>query len=125
MARTTLKSKCTKCGKVLPVGEFYKDKSQKSGHSPWCKGCEKAYNRAYYRGLKAAKVERVADIPVKNTRAKKAFAEAMRSERVKRSSATPKAGGRQAATSRVVKVTKATPAKAKAMVAAGRKAKKA
>lgn len=31
--------KCTKCKKVLPISEFYKNRSTKDGLSRWCKDC--------------------------------------------------------------------------------------
>ncbi len=31
--------KCTKCKKILPVSEFYKNRSIKGGYSRWCKQC--------------------------------------------------------------------------------------
>jgi hypothetical protein len=35
--------KCTKCGLVLPIDGFYKNKSEKSGTDAWCKNCAKAH----------------------------------------------------------------------------------
>ncbi len=31
--------KCTSCGEVKPLTLFYKDKTKKNGHHPWCKKC--------------------------------------------------------------------------------------
>jgi NAD-dependent SIR2 family protein deacetylase len=63
MARTTtLKTAtCTRCKKRRKVEEFYKDKSTKSGHSPWCKTCEREYNRLYRARLKEAGVKKISD----------------------------------------------------------------
>jgi hypothetical protein len=40
---------------------FYRDKSTKSGFSPWCKDAEREYNKAYREGLKEAGSNRKAD----------------------------------------------------------------
>jgi hypothetical protein len=98
MARTTRKSNvptkvCTKSGKSFPATTefFYKDKSQKDGLSPWSKDAERAYNAAYAAALKKAGVTRVKDMTEKQ---RKAFATAMRAERVTRgthTNRTPKA----------------------------------
>lgn len=80
--------RCTKTGEILPMTSefFYKDKSSKDGFSPWSKAAEKAYNRAYYAGLKQAKVTRKGDIAEgrKGANARKAFEAEMTVERVKR-----------------------------------------
>ncbi len=34
---------CHKCGRELPVSEFYKDKTRKDGLRPYCKECRKEY----------------------------------------------------------------------------------
>jgi predicted nucleic acid-binding Zn-ribbon protein len=39
--------KCTKCGEIKSVKEFYKDK-RKDGLFPWCKECVSKTRRAYY-----------------------------------------------------------------------------
>lgn len=36
MAKT---KKCTKCGRELPLSEFYNDSTKKDGHSSLCKRC--------------------------------------------------------------------------------------
>ncbi len=33
--------RCTKCGKLKPFSEFYRDSYQKSGYRPSCKSCSK------------------------------------------------------------------------------------
>jgi|19_taG_2_1085344.scaffolds.fasta_scaffold31053_1 hypothetical protein len=38
--------KCTKCGEVKPLEEFYKSKRSKGGRVSACKSCYKAYNEA-------------------------------------------------------------------------------
>ena len=92
MARTPTQKGCTKCGRTLAVGEFYKDKSQKGGRSPWCKSCERSYNKAYRAGLKKADAPRKADIA--EAKGVKAFETTMKPERVKR---TKRDGTRTAA----------------------------
>ena len=65
MARIT--KVCTRTGlKVTGNAEriaqdFYRDKSQKDGFSPWCKAAEREYNRAYNKAKKEAGVARKAD----------------------------------------------------------------
>lgn len=85
------KKRCSKSGKVMPATTefFYRDKSQKDGLSPWSKDAERAYNKAYYAGLKAAKAPKVAEITT--PKAKKAFAATMAPERVTRKKAAAKA----------------------------------
>lgn len=39
--------KCSKCNKSLEESEFDKRKTSKSGYSPWCKDCRRAYSRKY------------------------------------------------------------------------------
>lgn len=81
---------CTKTGEefvgtVEELAEFfYRDKSQKDGLSPWCKAAERAYNKAYYAGLKKAKAPKKAEIAT--PKAKKAFEDTMAPERVTRKS---------------------------------------
>jgi transcription elongation factor Elf1 len=36
------KAFCAVCGKTKPVADFYASKTSKSGHSFWCKDCNKA-----------------------------------------------------------------------------------
>ena len=38
---------CYRCGKELPITTFSKNKSNKSGHSYWCKDCNKEYSKIY------------------------------------------------------------------------------
>ena len=63
MARTARKV-CTFTGESLPATpeNFYRDKSQKDGLSPWSKAGERAYNKAYHAALKAQGVGRVGDL---------------------------------------------------------------
>ena len=39
--------KCSKCGRELPVSEFYKDSKAKDGLQGWCKACRNKYNQTY------------------------------------------------------------------------------
>jgi len=116
--------RCTKTGEVLPMTPefFYRDKSSKDGFSPWSKLAEKAYNRAYYDGLKQAKVTRKGDIPAgaKGAKGRKAYEESLTPERVKRGThrskvvtetpETPKAAPKARTSTRQAKA--ATPRKA-------------
>jgi len=54
MAASTSK-KCTRCSKRRKVAQFYKDNSNKSGSSPWCKACERDYAKEYAARKKAEK----------------------------------------------------------------------
>lgn len=43
---------CSKCGKELPISEFYKNKNKKDGLSSYCKECNKQYyndNSEYFK----------------------------------------------------------------------------
>jgi hypothetical protein len=88
--KNIIEKTCTKTGETF-VGTqdelaefFYRDKSQKDGLSPWCKAAEKAYNKAYYAGLKKAKAPKKALIATPKN--KKAFEDVMAPERVARKS---------------------------------------
>jgi len=39
--------RCSKCGEVKPLEDFYKNKSRKHGVSSLCKSCESAYRKQY------------------------------------------------------------------------------
>ena len=39
--------RCTKCGAVKPVAEFYKDSNKASGHRAYCAECARKYQRRY------------------------------------------------------------------------------
>lgn len=41
--------KCTKCGEIKDVSEFYKKRKNKSGLCPWCKNCEKKRYLLWYK----------------------------------------------------------------------------
>ena len=38
---------CNKCNSVLPLTEYYKDKSSHDGHQRYCKHCVKKYQTAF------------------------------------------------------------------------------
>lgn len=40
---------CTKCGETKPIIEFYKNRTCKDGHSPWCKACDKEKGRKWQK----------------------------------------------------------------------------
>lgn len=40
---------CKRCGRELPLSEFYKDKNCKDGLNYWCKECSKQYKKQYYQ----------------------------------------------------------------------------
>ena len=47
--------KCNKCGEVLPLHMFGKNKRTKDNLKVWCKTCSKKYNKAYYEENKEKK----------------------------------------------------------------------
>ena len=70
MVKAGKAKRCTRegceCGNVvLKVEAFYRDKSQASGRSPWCKAAERAYNAEYYAKLKKQGVARLSDVQEK------------------------------------------------------------
>ena len=46
--------RCSKCGRILPLSDFYRDKQTKDGLSCWCKACIKAKKAQYYQENKEA-----------------------------------------------------------------------
>ena len=38
---------CSKCGRILPVDNFYKDSKAKDGLQCWCKGCKSEHNQTH------------------------------------------------------------------------------
>ena len=46
--------RCSKCGRILPITEFHKDKSRKDGLQCWCKDCQKAMKKEWYQSNKDA-----------------------------------------------------------------------
>ena len=49
---------CKKCGRELPLSEFYKHKTTKDGLIPWCKSCLKEYNKIRYETHKSDVITR-------------------------------------------------------------------
>lgn len=41
--------RCSHCGRVLPVGSFYRSSRNTDGYQCWCKDCQRAYNRSSSR----------------------------------------------------------------------------
>lgn len=54
----TLTKTCTKCGRTLPLSDFYADKKNTDGHRSWCKDCCKELNKENYSRLTAQKSEK-------------------------------------------------------------------
>lgn len=83
LTKTCTKTQETFTGTQDELAEFfYRDKSQKDGLSPWCKAAEKAYNKAYFSGLKKANAQKKALIEDEKDLA--TFERVMKGERVKR-----------------------------------------
>ena len=55
MAETIISKQCTKCTNILPISEFFRDKSHKDGHSTQCKKCRMA-QREIYRKTEKGKI---------------------------------------------------------------------
>ena len=53
--------RCSKCGRILPLSDFYRDKQTKDGLSCWCKACIKAKQADYYQENKDAIAQKHAD----------------------------------------------------------------
>lgn len=51
--------RCTKCGELKPLSEFYRDCYQKSGYRPSCKSCNKKLTSDYKNKLQQLKMKRV------------------------------------------------------------------
>lgn len=47
--------KCTKCGRLLPLTEFYRTKNSKSGRRAECRSCAMSYNKKRRERLKEKK----------------------------------------------------------------------
>jgi len=41
--RFTMLKHCTKCGELLPITDFYRDRSTRDGLTCWCKWCKREY----------------------------------------------------------------------------------
>lgn len=52
---TVRTKKCTDCGEIKPITEFYKRKESKDGHQSICKECSKRYNQKWNRDNKERK----------------------------------------------------------------------
>jgi 5-methylcytosine-specific restriction endonuclease McrA len=49
MATDSIAKQCYKCERILPIGEFAKDKNRKDGRDNRCRGCMRAYLSARYQ----------------------------------------------------------------------------
>ena len=49
--------KCPKCGKELPLSEFYSNKSKPDGYGSYCKECTKLIQRKTYYKLRGLHLE--------------------------------------------------------------------
>lgn len=47
MSETKNTKKCSKCGRILPISEFSKNKTTKDGLHCWCRGCCSKYSQTY------------------------------------------------------------------------------
>jgi hypothetical protein len=50
--------RCTSCKEIKPITEFYTNRSARSGYGCWCKECDKASKRTYYKSEKARAADR-------------------------------------------------------------------
>ena len=62
MDNVELKTKrCGKCGRILPITEFSKDKSRKDGLNHYCKQCDRAKRKKYHITHRDSELKRVAE----------------------------------------------------------------
>lgn len=52
--------RCIKCGRILPITEFSKDKSRKDGLNHYCKQCDRAKRKKYHITHRDSELNRVA-----------------------------------------------------------------
>jgi hypothetical protein len=50
---------CPKCRETLELSEFAKDASKAAGVKSWCKSCDNARSRRYYRANSEAVIRRM------------------------------------------------------------------
>lgn len=60
MAAENHSKRCPSCGEVKPLGEFAPNRSTKTGRSPYCAPCQKAYAREHYRKNRDAYIAKAA-----------------------------------------------------------------
>ena len=65
--------RCSKCGQVKSLSEFYNQKSQKEGKSPSCKQCAKEYQRKYQAGNQSRIRKQQAEYARNHPEAKKRY----------------------------------------------------
>ena len=53
--------RCSKCGQIKPISEFYKKKSSKDGLYSCCKQCHKSMKAQYYQSNKDAILKKIAE----------------------------------------------------------------
>ena len=53
--------RCSKCGRILPLSDFYRDKQTKDVLSCWCKACIKAKKAQYYQANKDTILKKAAE----------------------------------------------------------------
>ena len=53
--------RCSKCGRILPLSEFYKDKRANDGLRSACKACSRAKVAQYYQSNKDSILKKAAD----------------------------------------------------------------
>ena len=61
--------RCSKCGRILPLSDFYRDKQTKDGLFCWCKACIKAKNAQHYQSNKDAIAQKAAEYRANNKEA--------------------------------------------------------
>jgi hypothetical protein len=49
------RKRCTKCRRIKPVSDFWKDKGHTDGRSSWCSACAKKAKRTYAASSETAK----------------------------------------------------------------------
>lgn len=61
--------RCSKCGRILPITEFHKDKSRKDGLQCWCKACIRACQAEWSTNHKEKIAEYMSEYYAKNKEA--------------------------------------------------------
>jgi len=76
--------KCNKCGRELPLTEFYKSNTSKSGFRGTCKDCDKATNKEQYWKHHERNLERVSRYNKEHREERTAYARKRRRSNVDR-----------------------------------------
>lgn len=65
--------RCSRCGQVKPIGDFYRDKTSKDGLANWCKECHKEVRKEYYAKHRGEILKKQAEWRANNKEKKAAY----------------------------------------------------